>query len=96
MVCVIELELGQYCDPKSTERERIQHRIHATHNAYREMMEECRMLGASFQVYSILERIGYVVAELPVHHWSLLNGLACVKNVRESKLHRQLCECDNK
>lgn len=95
MVCVIELELGQCGDHRATEHERIQHRIQATHQAYDEMMEECRMLGASFHVYSILDRLGYVVAELPMHHWSLLSSLSCVKGVRESKLHQQLRECDN-
>lgn len=95
MVCVIELELGQHGDHRETEHECIQRRIQATHHVYGEMMEECRMLGASFQVYAILDRIGYVVAEIPVHHWSLLNSMSCVKAVRESKLHQQLKECDN-
>jgi len=95
MVCVIELELGQCGDHRATAHECIQQRINATHRVYREMMEECRMLGASFPVYSILDRLGYVVAEIPVHNWGLMKSLSCVKSIRESKLHQQLSRCDN-
>lgn len=95
MIYIIELEIGQYGDHRATGYERIQFRIHATHQAYQKMMEECRMFGISFYVYSILDHLGCVVAEIPAHHLSLLSGVSCVKSVRESKLHQQQRKCDN-
>lgn len=96
MVCIIEFELEPYLDYKwTTGHEQIQQYIQATHCAYSQLMQEWRVNYPLFPVYSILDRIGCIVADVPQRDWPKLNSMSYVKCVRESKLHQRLGKCDN-
>lgn len=90
MVSVIELQISDSGDARETEHEHIQARIESTWRVYKEMLEECRQLGFSFKVHAILDRMGCVVADVEPGMEQRLRSLNCVKDVRESRVHKQL------